>query len=278
MNVRHFLKPIFGRIIRWVDWDADLNMEDEAAKASKDGPPSRADRAHKYALMIAEARNKHNYHDESGTVKKSKALNDVCEVDDRMNDVLRWSREEAKKFVETFRKLQDQKLHAHNDEQFLKTIVKAKFVDAEFKIEQEAMNEAERMHRYAILVNEKMAERDQEILAKYILRLEYKMDEKMKEYKGLNTDVHHLYAEAANMSKTKDQLLHMNEQHQATEESVPEETTPAAVATMALRNDTDAVDEEEEQRDDEKGKAASAEGPTTRAQLADTLEGFLDIQ
>merc|ERR1719502_2030716 len=52
MNIRRNLKPVFGRLCRWIEWDRDFVMEGEAVKAQADGPPSRALRVHAFAMKI----------------------------------------------------------------------------------------------------------------------------------------------------------------------------------------------------------------------------------
>jgi len=188
------LKPVFGRIFRFINWDKDLTMEGDAAKAAEEGPPSRAGRVHNYALQIQQIRNMDSGGGEGGIVRKSKSLSDVCEVDERMNEVLRWSRTEAQEFIRVYRDLAMQKQDFHNDEVFLKSHVR-QFIDQSMKDSRDLMLEAERHQRYAILVKEAMAKRDQDTLSKYVFRLEEVITQNMINKHALEAEVNHLKSE-----------------------------------------------------------------------------------
>merc|ERR1719377_13997 len=121
-----------------------------------------------------------------------------------MNEVLRWSREEAKQFAETYRRMMADKAEFSNDEVFLKTKVK-QFIEKELDATRDSMHEAERHQRYAIMVNESLAQKDQEMLSKYIIRLEQKITRKKIESHALETDVYHLKAESHKMRYTDDE-------------------------------------------------------------------------
>jgi hypothetical protein len=270
VNIYRTLKPVFGRLFRWIDWDQDLTMHGDAEKNKADAPPSRAGRIHKVAMQIQDARSVAELKEDGGSVKKSKALNDVCEADERMNEVLRWSREEAKKFSEQYRRLYSQKMRANNDEVFIKQKVKDDMISKELVESQDAMHEAERLHRYAILVNERLAMRDQDILAKYILRLERKIGEKMKEYHALNTDVHHLSAEAAKMAFDAAQLEQID-QHEV-EEDHGADAADAAGTTLAIAEGRQATEEEPEEEEEDELKDAPAPG-TASADKGESGEG-----
>jgi len=203
-NWKRALKPALGRLVRWVEWDDDYSLN-STDNVEKERPISRAGRVHKYHNMIMDIRD-HADGFTSATGedlgnKKSRALTDVCDVDERMNEVLRWSRDEAKRFVETFRKHQSAKMEFRNDHLFLKTKVKVA-IDKELADNKATMDEAERHQRYAIIVNENMERRDQDTLSRYILRLEDKITKKMIEKHALLIDVYHLRAESEKMRYT----------------------------------------------------------------------------
>lgn len=206
VNLKKNLKPLLGRLLRWVEWDDDYSMDVRVGIEKKviDGPPSRAGRVHQVALAINEMRNSDgtDAHEE-GYMQKSRQIADVCDADERMLEVMRWSRDEARNFVDKFRKLSMQKSEVRNDDVFLNTKVSTE-IKNDLKKVQDSMDEAERHQRYAILINEAMERRDQEILAKYILRLEDKITKKSIEMKALMTDVYHLRAESEKMRYADD--------------------------------------------------------------------------
>merc|ERR1719440_967235 len=138
-----------------------------------------------------------------------------------MNEVLRWSRDEAKRFVELYRKRQADKQEFRNDEAFLKKIKGE--IDKDHEDIKKSMLNSERHQRYAIYVNEQMGKTDQDTLSKYILRLEDKITQKMKEKHALLTDVYHLRAEAEKMRYTDEDMKRIADEEVLAQEKKIEE-------------------------------------------------------
>jgi hypothetical protein len=270
VNLRKKLKPVFGRLCRWIEWDRDLTMEGDASKAAAAGPPSRAGRVHEVAMQIHDILTEDQSGEEGGAVKKSKALSDVCEVDEKMNEVIRWSREEAKAFMETYMRLLADKQEFSNDEVFLKTKVKA-HIDKELETTRDKMHEEERHQRYAILVNESLVRRDQEILSKYIMRLEQKITRKKIESHALETDVYHLKAESHKMRFTDDEMKHIALEDAGLVPAHSEQaTTNGQAAIAAAPDDDDPSDGDDDDAPEKDGAEAQAaqQGITTNDMLA----------
>jgi len=140
--------------------------------------------------------------------KTAKTLSDVCEPDERMTDnVINWARDEARTLVEEFKNLRTKKLEHQeaSDEDFIKNCIMTDYVMKRAKELHLGMEESERHMRYATKVHERMAERDQETLAKYILVLEAKMHQKMVEKHKLRVAVHHLRSESDAMRFSDDE-------------------------------------------------------------------------
>jgi len=136
--------------------------------------------------------------------KNSKILTAVCDVDERMSDVLQWSREEAQRLVTDFQRLLNKKHSVKNDDVFIK-LEMMRLKDDSRQLRDE-MQDAERHMRYSTKVHEQMAQRDQETLAKYVLLLENKIKAKMGEKHALETEVNHLKLECDNMRFTQEEL------------------------------------------------------------------------
>eukprot|EP00928_Gymnodinium_smaydae_P034390 TRINITY_DN24383_c0_g4_i1.p1 TRINITY_DN24383_c0_g4~~TRINITY_DN24383_c0_g4_i1.p1 ORF type:complete len:1495 (+),score=303.63 TRINITY_DN24383_c0_g4_i1:142-4485(+) len=207
-NLKRALKPAFSRICRCIEWDEDYVMEDDPNQKKKEGPPSRKGRVKETALKIDEILRSAGDTVLTAGVKTSKMLNEICDVDERMGEVVHWSREEAKKFVDNFSRLlakkQDPK-KAKNEEVFIAKEVMGQ-LEKDIEEEKKNMEEAARHQRYAIQVHERMATRDQEILAEYVLLLEGKIKRKMIEKKALQQEVHHLRGESDKMRFTDEEL------------------------------------------------------------------------
>ena len=119
---------------------------------------------------------------------QSKPLSEVCDMDEKLLNVVKWSKEEASSIVSEFQSLLVKKQRHKNEDVFLKQVVMKKVDDDETNTRKE-MEEAHRQMRYAAEVHEVMALRDQQTLAKYIWLLEQKIQKKM-------TDKHALMMEA----------------------------------------------------------------------------------
>lgn len=215
-----------SRLVRWVEWDEDytMNVND---KVEKERPLSRAGRVHQFALTIQ--RLQHDDYDGGGGADgggdndggKCKVLSDVCDVDEKMNEVLRWSRDEAKRFVQKYLKKQVEKAETSGSETAYLKSLKAE-IEKELKKEEELTGEAERHQRYAIYVNENMGKTDQDTLCRYILRLEDKITQKMKEEHALLTDVYHLRAESEKMRYSDEDMKRISDEEQMQHDKLQE--------------------------------------------------------
>lgn len=212
VNIKRRLKPIFGRICRCIQWDEDYVMEDDPNQAKKMGPPSRKERVQETAMKIEDMRTKAaGLGADAIAPKKSRTLNEVCEMDERMTEVIHWGRDEAKKFIEKYQRLLQKKQESSTkEERFIQTEVMGSVLH-ELEQEEKNMEQAKRQVRYALLVHEKMTAADQEMLAKYILLLEYKIQKKMVEQHALEAEVSHLRFEAELMRFTEEQLKENDE-------------------------------------------------------------------
>jgi len=254
-NFKRKFKPFFGRICRCIEWDEDYMMEEGKNKTTP--LRSRRGRVHETAMKIQDIKEKgkDNIYDKDQPTK-AKFLKEVCDMDDRMAEVDRWSKEESKRFVENFQKMfsqrQDQKT---NSEQFVKNVV-VPTVMKEQQEEEKLMDEAKRNMKYATKVHEKMSQRDQETLAKYILLLEEKIKKKMVEKHALSVEVKHLKAESETMRFT--------EQERKTHESKPGfsemERFEQVQQPEALQDGTAPVAEEEEAETEEDVSDSDNEG------------------
>lgn len=275
INFKHTFKPALSRIIRWIEWDDDYSMSVANQTVEKEKPISRAGRVRYYSAWINQIRNGGHHFAandaDEGYMSQSKSLIDVCDVDEKMQEVLRWSRDEAKRFVEQYRRLQVQKQEFSNDEVFRKQKVKA-VIEKDLKVHKDAMDEAERHQRYAILVNEAMERRDQETLSKYIIRLEDKITKKMIEKHSLLTDVYHLRAESERMRYSDDDMKRIadedatvhDKQHEAPEQGELEDGEDGDKGD----DDANSSDQEYAQPSPE---AIEAQAATARARGTPTL-------
>eukprot|EP00927_Polykrikos_kofoidii_P065416 TRINITY_DN61172_c0_g1_i1.p1 TRINITY_DN61172_c0_g1~~TRINITY_DN61172_c0_g1_i1.p1 ORF type:complete len:1563 (-),score=233.61 TRINITY_DN61172_c0_g1_i1:178-4866(-) len=217
-NPKRMLKPIFGKICSFIDWDEDDVMEvDEGSE--KNAPKSRRMRVQEVYQKIKAIKD-NSSEGPSGDVGgprsvKSKQLVEVCDPDERLGDVVHWSKEEAKKFVQIFKQLERTKQepqHIKNEDNFVRNEAMT-LINAEAAEEEKTMKEAERHKRYQILINEEMVLRDQETLAKYISLLEIKLHTRLTEKHSLKLEVAHLHTEFHSMRYSEEQI---NEQKSGT--------------------------------------------------------------
>merc|ERR1712203_1158097 len=93
-----------------------------AEKKSKEGPPSRAEKVHKTAMEIERIINNADSNSTqtlSRNGRDSLMLNDVCDAEGQLHEVMQWSREEARAFVESYRKLLLKKQESKNETSFV---------------------------------------------------------------------------------------------------------------------------------------------------------------
>jgi len=211
VDPKKLLYPFCNRICRSIEWKDDYRMQQQEVK-QEDKPPTRADMVHKTALKIQDIRDQAADGGTGGEiVRKSKLLNDVCDPSEQMQEVMRWSKDEARHFTDTWKKLQQEKQAYNNDEGFLSTKLAVEIAHSMNKA-REAMEMAERSKRYHVQVNEGMVRRDQVTLAKYIMRLENKIEHKMIQKHSLLTDVYHLRAESEKMRFSDEDLKKQQEE------------------------------------------------------------------
>eukprot|EP00445_Apocalathium_hangoei_P043238 CAMPEP_0203977686 /NCGR_PEP_ID=MMETSP0359-20131031/101738_1 /ASSEMBLY_ACC=CAM_ASM_000338 /TAXON_ID=268821 /ORGANISM="Scrippsiella Hangoei, Strain SHTV-5" /LENGTH=1526 /DNA_ID=CAMNT_0050915895 /DNA_START=21 /DNA_END=4597 /DNA_ORIENTATION=+ len=187
------LKPFLSRVCRCIEWDEDYVMEQDPNAEKKTGPPSRKDRVKITQREIQAILQNAGVEDFSQTsFSRGRDLQDVCDPDERMEEVLAWAREEARNVVQQFNKMLVLKRTEKNDEHFVKHEVMATFVQKELQDTKGAMEEAARWMRYATRVAENLAHEDQETLAKYIALLERKIQRQEVEGQALNRELEHL--------------------------------------------------------------------------------------
>jgi len=206
-NLKRALKPIFGNCFKCIQWDEDYVMEEGGQQTKKQyGPLSRRDRVkathEQIELILQSARDNVCTAASRKNNSRGKYLSDVCEMDERLYEVMHWGRVEAKQFVETFQRFQIRKHNTSNDKLFVLNEVMPE-VHRHMEEEYESMSVAERRTRHAIQVNEQHVEQDQRILASYINVLETRLSDSMKDRRWLMTEVEHLNQETHQMRYTQ---------------------------------------------------------------------------
>lgn len=226
-NWKRQLKGTFGRVCTCFNWDEDYLMEEPAEGGRKKGPMSRRDRVKDIFVDMQKIRQTAHEHVSTDNQKNSLMLSEVCDVDERMADVLLWSKEEAKYLVNKYQNLYTEKLETRNLTAFVsERMLDVKADRAKAWLE---MRDSERYKRYTIQVKERMQRRDQETLARYIDVLQNKIKEKMAEKKALSQDVFHLIGETQKMRWPKDEMTKMA-QAEASAEAVGDEAGAPAIA------------------------------------------------
>mmetsp|Transcript_84744 Transcript_84744/g.220685 ORF Transcript_84744/g.220685 Transcript_84744/m.220685 type:complete len:618 (+) Transcript_84744:3-1856(+) len=201
------LKPLFSRICRCIEWDEDYVMEDDPNAKKKLGPPSRRERVKETQLQIQSilASDGELVNSMDGeVVTRSQDISDICDVDERLDDVLTWGRTEARKVVTQFNSLITKKRAYRRDENFVKKTIMEEFVAKEIVETKSAMEEACRHMLYATRVHERTAEHDQETLAKYIYLMEKNIRNKLAERNALKHEVEQLQSSSDNLRNPRD--------------------------------------------------------------------------
>merc|ERR1712070_1122124 len=82
-NVKRKLRPLFGKCCWCIVWDEDYVMEADTNAQKQTGPPSRRIRVHRTQLEIQSIQENANENSMGSATRKSKRLDDVCDVDDK---------------------------------------------------------------------------------------------------------------------------------------------------------------------------------------------------
>ncbi|CAK0880921.1 unnamed protein product [Prorocentrum cordatum] len=214
VSLKRKLKPFFGRLLRFIEWDNDHTMVQDPQVKMEEGPPSRAKRVRDFAQRIALIRETGNVNAEGPmpSNKKAKGLPEVCDVDERMQQVLSWSRDEARKTVNAWSMMALEKEACKNEDVFIETVMRGKGgsregIEAEELNARKDMEDAFRHIRYAREVHETMAQRDQRTLAQYITALEQSIQEEMVQESALRHEVVYLRGEAEKMASAPEETL-----------------------------------------------------------------------
>lgn len=201
-NFKRALKPVFKKIFKCIEWDDDYVLDQDVENTQ--GPPTRRNRVAslKRELKEIQALIKHDPTGQAKVRAKGVLLGEV-EIDtERLTHLVTWSVKEAKELHNTLISLQGQKLQA-NPEKFSKILdERLGEVEADVRLK---MEEKKRDMQYATEVHERTASNDQAILSRYVLILEHRIREKLKEKHALSVEVSHLIAESKTMQFQDDE-------------------------------------------------------------------------
>jgi len=206
------LKPIFGRVCRCINWDQDHVMEEDPNAVQKVGPPSRRDHVRKTQAEIRRIKRNAENAGGSTTQSKTRMLSDVAESDEKMEEVMIWGADEAKKIISEFATLSSRKRNASNEEEFVKRDV-MDVVKRELKDASDQMLESGRQMRYASRVHEKVALKDQDALARYICKLEKLINKHTTDLRMVEREVKHLKGDHDKMGTETHADAHRDHHH-----------------------------------------------------------------
>jgi len=212
VSLKRKLKPFFGRVLRFIEWDNDHTMAQDPQVEKGEGPPTRAKRVHDFAQRINVIRETGDVNAEgpAPSTKKARGLPDACDTDERMNEVLSWSRDEARKTINDWHRIALERYSYKNEAKYIEAVMKGKEgslegFEAEESRARSEMEDAFRHMRYAREVHETMAERDQRTLAQYIAALEHTITEEMALASALGSEVAYLRMESGKMGSVREE-------------------------------------------------------------------------
>mmetsp|Transcript_49315 Transcript_49315/g.106142 ORF Transcript_49315/g.106142 Transcript_49315/m.106142 type:complete len:844 (+) Transcript_49315:3-2534(+) len=265
------LKPLLAKVCRCIEWDEDFVMEQDPNATKAVGPPSRKDRVKDVQTKIREEFRRAGMQDPTKpTVARAKDLSEVCEVDDRIEEALRWSRVEARRLRKLFKELQQEKRQDQSDEYFVMNRVMTE-IDKEVSLSKAEKEEARRFMRYATQLYEQFALQDQETLARYIILLERTINRNNVEREQLQEEV----------TRMKDDMEKLNKDdiHSQVAATSPSAASPAvltaaahtSVAAHAARGDeagAEADSGSSSSSDSDDGEGRHRKGVETRLEAA----------
>lgn len=209
LNWKRMLKPYLGNmpLLRSaIQWDDDLQMEvDGGGKES--GPPARTEAAKNTRTKIEDMREEAARR-WGGTRKEvnCRLVNDekLGGSDEKLNEVVSWCKDEARKFIEKFAKFKEEKTTFASEASFIEK--KRKELGRWLREEEKALLESERVMKYNLVLGESAANQDLDTACRYMLLLEHKIARKSGLLQQLNNEMEFLRSEVDRLQFTEEEI------------------------------------------------------------------------
>jgi hypothetical protein len=223
MNLKTLLKPYFGTWLPFVQWDDDVHMEQTGKEANKKQPPSRTDAskdARKKINALEDAARKKG--EESDPVFAKDFMQLGLDAEEQFEEVMVWARDEARKYVDVFTKLKDERQNYANVNAFIDK--KKRDLQALVRMEENRAKDTERKMKYHLQLYEASAYKDLDTVCRYMLLLEHKIKRAGVKKMRLNKEMDYMRRQAELLQYTEAEL---DERQRNAEFAAPEDSNQA---------------------------------------------------
>merc|ERR1719313_3252430 len=175
-NIMKILKPYFGSLplLKYLQWDYDVHMEQTGKEANKKQPPSRTDASkearRKIDALMDDARKKG---EESDPVYAKDFNSLELDAVEQFEEVMVWARDEARKYIDIYTKLKDERQNYANVNAFIDK--KKRELQGLVRTEENRAKDVERRMKYHLQLYEASAYKDLDTVSRYMLLLEHKI-------------------------------------------------------------------------------------------------------
>jgi hypothetical protein len=217
--------PYFGQ---W-QWDKDVHMEQTGKEANKKQPPSRTDASkdakRKIDALQDAARKKG---EETDPVYAKDFLQLGLDAEEQFEEVMVWARDEARKYIDIFTKLKDERQNFANVNAFIDK--QKRNMQATVRNEESRAKDVERKMKYHLQLYEASAYHDLDTVCRYMLLLEHKIKRASSKKMRLNKEMDYMRKQAELLQYTEAEL---DERQRNAEFAQPEDSNQAPEEKLA---------------------------------------------
>merc|ERR1719174_382811 len=206
-NIKTILKPYLSSLplLRYIQWDDDVHMEQTGKEANKKQPPSRTDASkdakRKIDALQDAARKKG---EETDPVYAKDFLQLGLDAEEQFEEVMVWARDEARKYIDVFTKLKEERQNYANVNAFIDK--KKRDMQAQVRMEENRAKDVERKMKYHLQLFEASATKDLDTVCRYMLLLEHKIQRASAKKMCLNKEMDYMRRQAELLQYTEAEL------------------------------------------------------------------------
>lgn len=206
-NIMKILKPYFGNLplLRYLQWDYDVHMEQTGKEANKKQPPSRTDAskdARKKIDALQDAARKKGEETDPVYAKDFQSLE--LDAVEQFEEVMVWARDEARKYIDIYTKLKDERQNYANVNAFIDK--KKRELQGLVRNEENRAKDVERKMKYHLQLYEASAYHDLDTVCRYMLLLEHKIKRASTKKMRLNKEMDYMRRQAELLQYTEAEI------------------------------------------------------------------------
>jgi hypothetical protein len=225
-NLKTILKPYLGNLplLRYIQWDDDVHMEQTGKEANKKQPPSRTDASKDAKKKIDALHDAARKKGEASDPVIAKSFNELgLDAEEQFEEVLVWARDEARKYIDTYTKFKEDRQNYANVNSFIDK--KRRELQADVRRDEKNAKDVERKMKYHLQLYEASAYHDLDTVSRYMLLLEHKIKRAGVKKMRLNKEMDYMRKQAELLQYSEAEL---DERSRNAEFAQPEDSQQAA--------------------------------------------------